>query len=233
MRRINEYVLAEMIKASDVKGLSEVFQKAENWDTREWAVVALGNICKDKNAGIDYDKSEMIKTLKDISQVCKAERTGGTYRTACLEHAQMLLEKLGEQPLPTAEERDVSAKKPDASNEDEVKAKVDRTSIIEGLKKISPVQVSDWVITFGNDFGPMAPEGSTSMGASYYELDEVAEFILRIFESRHYEGGKEEVIFGPDHAIVEIHGQSGLRTRYVILRDSKSDKYLCYISWLA
>ena len=53
VRKIDEYVLAEMTKVCDVKGLSEVFQKAENWDTREWAVVALGNICGDKKAGVD------------------------------------------------------------------------------------------------------------------------------------------------------------------------------------
>ncbi|MBA7567824.1 hypothetical protein ES708_09542 [subsurface metagenome] len=59
---IDEHVLAEMTETSDVRGLSEVFQKAENWDTREWAVVALGHICRDKRAEIDYNKLEMIKS---------------------------------------------------------------------------------------------------------------------------------------------------------------------------
>ncbi|GAI80829.1 unnamed protein product, partial [marine sediment metagenome] len=107
----------EMIETSDVRGLSEVFQKAENWDTREWAVVTLGHICRDKRAEIDYDKLEMIKTLKDIVQVCEAERTGGTYRTACLENARMFLEGLREKLSPTTEERNASANEPISSSD--------------------------------------------------------------------------------------------------------------------
>jgi len=114
---IDEHVLAKMIETSDIRGLSEVFQKAENWDTREWAVVALGHICRDKRAEIDYDKLEMIKTLKDIVEVCEAERTGGTYRTACLENARMFLEGLREKLSPTTEERSTSANEPISSSD--------------------------------------------------------------------------------------------------------------------
>jgi len=33
--------IGKMIKTGNVKGLSQAFQKARNWDTRETAVVAI------------------------------------------------------------------------------------------------------------------------------------------------------------------------------------------------
>jgi len=104
VREVDLSTLGDMTRARDVRRLSETFQQAANWDTREWALVALGNICRDGKADVDYDKSEMIKTLEEIIQVCRAETGGGTYRIACLENAQRLLGKLLEQPLPTPQE---------------------------------------------------------------------------------------------------------------------------------
>ena len=89
-----------MVKAGDVKALSEIFQKAANWGTREWAVVALERIIIER---IRYDRDEMIEALNEIVQVCEAEKTGGTYRTNCLEIANRLLQRLtatpGETPV--------------------------------------------------------------------------------------------------------------------------------------
>ena len=145
-----EVVLAVMIEGGDLKSFYGVFQAQEEmWDMRERVVLAL--ICRSNN-GVDYDKSEMIKTLKDISQVCKAERTGGTYRTACLENVQLLLEKLGEQPLPTAEERDVSAKKPTSSSDKRI-GKISHLLIL--IEKM-PTQGSTWLKTVILD--KLAPE---------------------------------------------------------------------------
>ena len=221
VRNIDEYVLAEMIKVCDVKGLSEDFQKAANWDTREWAIVALGNICGSKKAGVDYDKSEMIKTLKDIIEICKAERTGGTYRIACLENAEMLLEKL-----------EGKTKKTATNSEDKPK-KVDRAKIRKDLKKISPVQVSDWLKSHGSRFGPLRHDGPN---AQWYDIDKTVEFISEVLEGKkiHYPGGKEEIVYDNNYAKAEIYGAGNrLKRRYVIAKDSKSDQYLCYLAWLS
>jgi len=33
--------IGELVKSGNIKGLSQIFMKASNWDTRETAVVAL------------------------------------------------------------------------------------------------------------------------------------------------------------------------------------------------
>jgi len=91
-RRVDEYVLAGMVRTGDIKGLSEAFQKAGDWDTREWVVVALQNMVINR---IEYDKADMIEGLKEMIEVCEGERTGGTYRTNCLDMARRLLQKIG------------------------------------------------------------------------------------------------------------------------------------------
>ncbi len=83
--------IGEMVNTADVKGLFRIFNLAENWDTRETAVVALQRILIDK---IEYDKADMVEALKNIIQLCKAEWKGGTYRTNCLETAQSLLKQI-------------------------------------------------------------------------------------------------------------------------------------------
>ena len=88
---VSIYEIGEMIKAGDVKGLSQIFQKAGDWDTRETVVVALRNMVWQKHA---FDRAEMIDALTSIEQVCSAETSGGTYRTNCLEMARDLLREL-------------------------------------------------------------------------------------------------------------------------------------------
>ena len=235
-REVDLSTLGDVIRACDVKRLSEAFQQAANWDAREWVVVALGNICRDSKADVDYDKSEMIKTLEDIIQVCKAETTGGTYRTACLENAQMLLGKLLGQPLPTPEERDARAGRPASVSEGQVKAKADRAGISERLMEISPVQVADWLTSQGSRFGPMTPKDPNSAKVWHYDIDQAVEFISKVLEGEviHYTGGKEEIVFGPDHVMLEIYGAGArLQRRYVIVKDCESDQYLRFLTWLA
>jgi CHAT domain-containing protein len=87
----DNHEIGKMIKIGDVKGLSQTFQRAGNWDTRETAVVALQNMVQENRA---FDHAEMIEALRNIEQVCKAETRGGNYRTNCLEVAQNLLRKL-------------------------------------------------------------------------------------------------------------------------------------------
>lgn len=90
-RRMTTFTIGDMIRKGDVKGLSEGFQRAGNWDTREWAVVGLERMLIDK---VEFDKAEMIKALNDIIQVCEAEIGGGTYRTNCIEVAKRSLRKI-------------------------------------------------------------------------------------------------------------------------------------------
>jgi HEAT repeat protein len=90
-RRLDMSSIGDMIRKGDVKGLSEGFQRAGDWDNREWAVVGLERMLIDK---VEYDKAEMIKALNDIIQVCEAEIGGGTYRTNCIEVAKRSLRKI-------------------------------------------------------------------------------------------------------------------------------------------
>jgi hypothetical protein len=88
---LNEQVLARMVMVGDVKTVFQIFVKAQNWDTREWAVVALERISMDK---MIYNKEHMVKVLNDIIEVCRAEKTGKIYRNAWLDIAKRVLQKL-------------------------------------------------------------------------------------------------------------------------------------------
>jgi len=80
--------IGDMIKACNVKGLSSIFQRTGDWDTRETIAVALRNMVWEKH---DFDRTEMIDTLENIEVVCKTETGGGTYKTNCLNITKDLL----------------------------------------------------------------------------------------------------------------------------------------------
>lgn len=64
-----------------------------DWQTRELAMAAFGNICRDNRPGDDYDAAEMLSALRSIKALCSADSTGGSYRRNCLDQAQMLLDR--------------------------------------------------------------------------------------------------------------------------------------------
>jgi len=110
-------------------------------------------------------------------------------------------------------------------------AEMSRAEIIEGLKKIASVNVADWAEKEGPSFGPMVQ----GRGGNRYDIEEAADFIEKLIkgEVMRYDGGSEEVEFYSDFVVLEIHGQSGLRRRYVIVKDIETGEYVCYLSWLA
>lgn len=85
--------ITELTRASDVEGLLHAFNHSGSWETRELVIVALGNVCRDAKADVDYDRDEMGAALGAITDLCNGETSGGTYRTNCLDHARMLLKR--------------------------------------------------------------------------------------------------------------------------------------------
>lgn len=85
--------IAELVRANNISGLLRAFSLADGWETRERVMVALGNVCRDAKVGTDYERSEMVSTLRSIIELCKAETSGGSYRENCIDHAQMLLKR--------------------------------------------------------------------------------------------------------------------------------------------
>jgi len=109
--------------------------------------------------------------------------------------------------------------------------KMSRADILERLKKMTSVNVTNWAEKEGPSFGPMVQ----GRKGNRYDIEEAADFIKKLIkgEVMHYDGGREEVEFYPDFVVLEIHGQSGLRRRYVIVKDIETEEYVCYLSWLA
>ncbi|MCJ7565433.1 MAG: hypothetical protein MUP52_12715 [Candidatus Aminicenantes bacterium] len=104
--------VAQFTRANDIAGLLRAFSLSANWETRELLVVALGIICRDARQGRDYSGDEMVNALRSIVELCTAESSGGTYRTNCIEHAQMLLStrfgKDGSTPTGSVPRRDLT-----------------------------------------------------------------------------------------------------------------------------
>jgi hypothetical protein len=84
--------LGLMTKSGNIKEVFDTFNRAGNWDTREWAVVSLQNMISDDS--IEYNKKEMVNALKQIVELCELETGGGTYRTSCLDTSKRLLKKI-------------------------------------------------------------------------------------------------------------------------------------------
>lgn len=84
--------IGAMVKAGDVNGLFDIFNRAGDWDTRETVTVALRAMVWDEQ---DFDRDEMRAALTKVRDLCKAESGGGSYRRACLSIAEDLLGKLG------------------------------------------------------------------------------------------------------------------------------------------
>jgi hypothetical protein len=218
---INENELAEMQQKSDLKGLSEMFHNANNWDTREWAVVVLGNICREKRAGIDYARFEMIKILNDIVAACQAESTGGTYRTSCLENAQILLNNLDASPKDsTLVENENTRQK---------NLELELKEVLDKLRAMTAVNVDSWIAQ-NISSNPMLNRNSCDS----YSLEEAADFVMRLQKGKvkHFDGGYEHVEFTHEVGFLEIYGQSGLWQRYIILKDIETEKYECCFAWL-
>lgn len=108
-----------------------------------------------------------------------------------------------------------------------------REEILEQLKKMTSLNVTDWAEKDGPSFGPMVQ----GRKGERYDIEKAADFIKKLAEGKiiQYDGGREEVEFCPDFVVLEIHGQgqSALRRRYVIVKDSETEEYVCYLSWLA
>ncbi len=111
--------------------------------------------------------------------------------------------------------------------------KISRADILDRLKKMTSVNVTNWAEKEGPSFGPMVQ----GRKGKRYDIEEAADFITKLIEGNvmQYDGGREEVEFYPDFVVLEIHGQgqSALRRRYVIVKDSETEEYVCYLSWLA
>ena len=86
--------IAELIRYSDILGLRSVFNLAGTWQKRELVIVALGNLYRDSPQMNESQQAVLMSALKDIVELCKAETSGGTYRQNCLEHAQLLINRL-------------------------------------------------------------------------------------------------------------------------------------------
>jgi hypothetical protein len=110
--------------------------------------------------------------------------------------------------------------------------KISKADILKRLKKMTSVNVTKWAKKEGPSFGPMV-EGSKG---NRQDIEGAADFIKKLLEGEvmHYDGGREEVEFYPDFVVLEIHGQgqSALRRRYVIVKDSETEEYVSYLSWL-
>lgn len=106
MASINK--IGEMIKRGDVRGLLSIFNNAGDWDTRETAVVATQNMIQENRT---FNRVEMIRALRTIERVCKAETAGGTFRTNCLGVAQDLLDKLNTETRNEKDTKKVTKKK--------------------------------------------------------------------------------------------------------------------------
>ena len=104
---VNIDEIGEMIKRGDVEGLFSIFNRAGDWDTRETIIVAFQTMIHENRA---FDRVEMIKTLRDIELVCKAETGGGTFRTNCIGVAQDLLSKLHTETRDKKDEEKVKQK---------------------------------------------------------------------------------------------------------------------------
>ncbi|MCJ2531249.1 MAG: hypothetical protein LN413_02885 [Candidatus Thermoplasmatota archaeon] len=107
---------------------------------------------------------------------------------------------------------------------------MDRATILEGLRKMTAVQIADWVEKEGESFGPLVRGGR----GTRYDIEQAAGFVTELLEGKvmHYDGGREEAEFHSNLAVLEIYGQSGLRRKYVIVKDGETEEYVCYLSWL-
>jgi hypothetical protein len=109
---------------------------------------------------------------------------------------------------------------------------MNRADIIKQLGKITPVNITKWVKKEGPSFGPLVggSEGNRQ------DIERTADFIKELLDGKvmHYTGGREEVEFYPYYVVLEIHGQAQptLRRRYVIVKDSKTEEYASFLSWL-
>lgn len=92
--------IAELTQTSDVRALIDVFSRSDSWQIRELVTVALGNICRDSRVNVDYRGTVMLSALRSVIDLCNAETSGGSYRTNCLDHARMLLQRHGQPPSP-------------------------------------------------------------------------------------------------------------------------------------
>ncbi|MFA5843871.1 MAG: hypothetical protein WC971_03470 [Coriobacteriia bacterium] len=98
--------IGEMAVGGDVAALTEAFSLGD-WDTRETVIVAFDKMLAAKGTaariGEHGDDPEVRRqarsALHDIVSLCRAERSGGSYRDNCIRTGERLLEGLDvEQP---------------------------------------------------------------------------------------------------------------------------------------
>lgn len=113
--------------------------------------------------------------------------------------------------------------------------KMSGADILERLKTMTTVNVTNWAKEEGQSFGPLVREDR----GTRYNIEKAANFIKKLIKGKvmHFPEGREDVEFYTDFVVLEIHGAglSSLRTlqrRYVIVKDSETEEYVCYLSWL-
>ena len=84
--------IVALLKRQDIKGLFRTFNLAKNWETRE--IVMSGFLTISKDLIKSGKQKELENTLEQISQLCKADKSGGPIRDNCLEAVGIILRSI-------------------------------------------------------------------------------------------------------------------------------------------
>jgi HEAT repeat protein len=98
----------------------------------------------------------------------------------------------------------------------------------ERLADLATVELSRWILLRSATYGPMTPGGDTLMERSFSNLDAVIQFVV---DEKPWLRTRWSAT--SDAVLVEYSAPNGrLHARYVILKQGKPERYLCYLAWL-
>lgn len=83
-----------LVKKRDVTGLVRRFSTTDDWDERETVIVALQEIHRQVPGNKDVGGA-LRSSLPNLLELCRAEKSGGSYRDNCISTIESLMESLG------------------------------------------------------------------------------------------------------------------------------------------